>query len=983
MFEDDPKRNLIEDARVWISGVEVTSRLTSAVTITKVGRGSHNTVQFTLSNASDGFVLNERNLDSSLPLNERFYTGGSPAEHGESIKLAMFQYKNDETRNPIDEQTGERRWPLSVNSTILHSLDTIFVAERWPYSQQTLYYPAFKGYVETKTISENFVNGQSNITVTGFDIRALISRMRLQMNYVITNALAPVSFNSGATSNADTLNAFDPVVQEGIFSDLQNPSQWTTPVAGLSLKDTIEFLVTGTITETEEIQIPGYSSEIRDKILSTSREEVARRGVGRMKTGIVVSYPNGGGESANDVRILEEWHRLCLFGVPDQGDDLEVSDEAQDAVSADLPDEDADTLNLTLGQRLLFSTSSRPWTPEETERHGQGSTWDGPTAPHAMSLHFLLPSTGGGMNGVTSFTVDQGSDERRWQSRMSIIEDYLDNLDYHIAVTGAGDMVIEFPMYDFQPDRFGEFEEAFRVRHDGEGKSITFDDDRPNVPACMIMTAGYNPDVERIGQLEDAAVEEEFTSVLRVVLLAPVVASRIGMNIERTSLPFALDDVCRLRQFAVLRFQRKLAEANNLAVDLVYRPLLFPNRPLHESKRDRMGWISQVTSTVPPSRMHMGHATIGAVLKYVRKPVTLANGDIEYRLITGSKTLPLSYTGEGPAMNSSRGILISDTSPTDLDITADPCDGSTRGAPAVDYLSLDNAIGLVFDENAAQSCSKSADDLAADVRSLWERLQQLALDELRLRLELTCTFRDPVVDTNEPFDPDLHSIYPARAFDLVVYRWDFSAGTQEDYEAVGALGKSIGLQWGGDAPTFESAPTIADVQEKIFERVNFHLSNTSTRFKDGGSGTPYIYGGAFNKQDPSPKSIGVDCSGLIVDCYVYAGLMSRDTRPNSSQLAGIFPSTDNPRPGDILFVGKGRITHCVLIGEAGYPSVVGASGGTKDTTTLKKASDKNARVKTFSNYVPGIRPESEVQGFATPFDNLVSSIPFLNHFSLP
>ena len=979
IFEDNPKRNLIEDARIWISGVEVTARLTSSVTISIMGRGSYNTATFTMSNASDGFILNERNIDTNLSDSDKFVTGGNPAEHSEAIKKAIFLHKDDSVRNPVDPQTGERRWPLVAHSLVLHAMDPVFVVGRWPYTADTLYYPAFKGYIETKPTNEDFPTGKSNITVTCFGIRAPMGKMRAQMNYNIMSTFTQVSGLGGEVSGSEEfLNAFDPTVQAGFFRDLQKPSAYTTPIAGMSLKDSIEFLVTGEVTETDEIEKSGFSFDLGNTVIDNSRDDVSKNGIGEMRTGIVVSYPAGDGESREDVKILEEWHRLCLFGVPIQdkrNSSSVMSTEAEDAaaeLNKELPEEDGDALDLTPGQKRLFRTNSRPWTAEEAEDHGNQCVWGGSTAPDAMSIHFLLPSDGGGMNGITQYTRDAGSSERKWQSRLSIIEEYLETLDYHWFVTGAGDIVVEFPMYDFEPSRFGEFEEAFTIRFDGEGKSLTFDDDRPNVPTAMVVTAGYNPNVESVGQLVDAALGESEATVLRVIMYAPVLAARIGMTIEKFSMPFALDDICRLRQFAVLRFQRKLAEANTMAIDFIYRPLLTPNRPILETRRGRMGWTSQVTSSVPPSRMEFGHATTSVVTKYVRKPGVDDNGNTVYRLITGSSTMPLSYNGSGPGMNASRGILIGDTGPNDFDLDADPCDGSTTGAPSADYglIGGTGVLGTIYEDTASENCSKSPDDLAGDVKALWEMLRDAADRNYSLKLKLTCTSRSILVETNEMITPDLHQVYPARAFDISITRWDGNVGTAEDYNAVGNLGVSLGLQWGGDIPSFSTTPSIDKIQNLIIGRAKFHVSR----------GTPYIYGGSFNKTDASPKNVGCDCSGFIIDCYREAGIIGRDDRTTAAGLQAMFPATKEPRPGDMVFAGKNNTSHVAMIAESGNPDVYGASGGSQGTDTIAIADSKNAKVKFISGYVGGIR--TDIRGYATPYDDLTDSRPALAHFSL-
>lgn len=64
-------------------------------------------------------------------------------------------------------------------------------------------------------------------------------------------------------------------------------------------------------------------------------------------------------------------------------------------------------------------------------------------------------------------------------------------------------------------------------------------------------------------------------------------------------------------------------------------------------------------------------------------------------------------------------------------------------------------------------------------------------------------------------------------------------------------------------------------------------------------GTPYRFGGN------SPQ--GLDCSGLVEMTYRAAGI--RVPRTTDEQFR-VLPSTDTPRPGDLLFFGSGsKATH--------------------------------------------------------------------------
>ncbi len=930
IFTDNPRQELLEGARVWIAGVEVTARINTAISVTRSGTGGIGSVNFGLSNANEGFTLTQANVGG------QFQTAGNPGEYSEAIKKALFEYKSNKLINGRDPRTGERRWPLAVNSLMLHTFDPVWVVESWPYTQEDLWIPSFKGYVESKPVSEDYISGRSTIQVSCSDIRTIMGRMRVQMNYLIANQLALVTdTTTGEGGDEDTLNALDPVIQDGLFADLQQPTILTTPLAGLSLKDTIEFLVTGRITETQEFKLPGYSNAARQEFLARLAAEpvMSAKGVGKMKMGIAVAYPRRDGKSPEDVRMLEEWHRLSLFGVTG-------SDRS-------LPEDLAEDLSLTPGQRQLFSANGRPWTTAEVEEHGSLCTWDGPTAPHNMSVHFLLPSTEGGMTGITGFTTDSLSPERKWQSRLSIIEDYLGALDYHMTVSPVGDILVEFPMYDFKPESFGEFTEAFTVKHDGQGKSSQHEQGIASVPTAMIVTAGYNPQIETLGQLTPANFNESESTVLRVVLQAPVLASRIGMSVEPYTMPFALDSVCRLRQFAVLRFQRALSEANSLSLELVYRPLFMPNRPIRETFRDSMAWISQVSIQNHPGRpREYGHASTSLTLKYVRE----RDEDGVYRLVTGSEYMPLSYTGEGVAMEPQRGILIDDS----LSVQG-ACGEEAVGAPPQDF-------GSVLPGDPSEGCETDEGLLASDVMALWSLLRNQARSRLALDLTLTCTHRSGDSESHENITPDLHILSPARAFDISITKNTGASGDEIDYQRVGEMGQELGLAWGGASPS--TTASVSKMRALALDRATFHVNRS----------TDYVFGGTFD----TAHFMGVDCSGFIVDCYRVAGILSRsDSARTADQLEKRFQAVTKPQPGDLAFFGGIGATHVMMVDQGGV-ALVGASGGTQNVQTITQARAAGARVKRIAS---GIKYRKDFRGYASPFQGLRTPTAFINHFS--
>lgn len=971
VYSDDPNRTLLSGVRVWISGVEVTSRLTSAVQVNTVGRGGHNTCSFTLSNANNGFFLSEDNV------NGEWADGGDPGEYGEQIKFALYQFKNNNTVNPVNAETGTRRWPLAVNSPVIHALDPVFVAVRWPYSATERWIPKFKGYIESKPHNADYTKNTRHLSVSCFDIRALMAHMRVQMNYLITNEAGGIAISAESTGEAGTstgrLNAYDPVVYEGIISDLQLPTNLSTPLAKLTFEETIQLLIVGgTLLKPDvdpgngaEAAQPGFLERIFNFFGGTSvdpeeEDEGAADGVTRQLAGVAdssdkaydvkaigrfkfnlgpVRWPAGTGLTSDDIEIMESWHRLTLFGLENAGD---------------------------------------PWTRSQVELHGAECNWEGETAPHAMQLFMLMPSSGSGMSALTEYTQDSGSATRTWSSRKTILEEYLEKIDYQWMVTGDGSISVEFPTYDMIPSQWGEWAEAFTVRHDGEGKSANFDDNRPNVPTIVQATGSYDPSaLDGSSELfADALLRGDGLSLTntRVTLYAPVLAGLLGARVERVSFPF-VTDVCRLRQFATLHFQRKLAEASSLSVNMVYRPVFMPNRILHETGYDRYAWVSSVSESFSNQPDH-GSPSTSVTLRYVRK----LGEDGNYNGILGSANMPLSFNGSGPGINPERGIIITESfAPgTDLD-TRTVCPGDTlTGRPASllgAVAALRSGSSITAADFVPEECSTSEDDLSGTARSLWRKLQAQAKTKYGLDLELICTHNPG--DKHEVIDPYGHDENPSNSFDIAITRADGSDGTADDFGAVGALGIELGLAWGGKAP--EASKAIEETQQLILERCEYHLARK----------TPYIWAGHGPDAPDAPGYPGADCAGAVTDCFRYAGIINDRQAFGAGGYRDLFPEVEgrDPLPGELGFYHSGSnpsvsATHVVMVKEKvsdGVFSVYSQSGPGSAATSIEKARANGWHMKLKSSQLY----RKDFIGFGAVFDVVAAATGYLNHFSVP
>lgn len=340
-FREDQHQAFFVDVMVYVAGFDVTNWITGSVRITIVARDGWNTVSFTLQNANDNFVITPENIKGKW----RTDSGLSPI-YSEKAKKDIYDYKNGHADNRIDidspwsalskndihqlKQTGggltkgmtaekvepsilaavgARMWPLDPYRVIFHKHDPIRVFYHHPLTPEDGWLPGFTGYLDTYSFDDNYENGESTISISGYDIRALAQKMRLAQNPISSSGNAFV-VNVEQRLEAKIFMSFN---SNKLLKDSIAPGgKYTTFLAEKNFEDVIRTLTVG------------------DPIRKVG-------GIGSMQWGETITYLGDPNNKSDAVPLLENWHTLSLLGyVRTRDGGSETVDNTYDAIITNL-----------------------------------------------------------------------------------------------------------------------------------------------------------------------------------------------------------------------------------------------------------------------------------------------------------------------------------------------------------------------------------------------------------------------------------------------------------------------------------------------------------------------------------------------------------------------------------------------------------------------------------------------------------------------
>lgn len=671
-YQEQQRQVQIYDYLVYINGVEV-SYYSKSIEVTHTDRKAPGSATIILANPYDQWVMTVANLKGAYRMaNDRYserpkylmyskkkaYSANLVITRSASANGSTFggtinksaeniQAETDQTLVATKAEDFLERYSFGPGSCIFSKMDTVRVYIRDPYSDPDVtdrWIPFFTGTVDSKPLVTNFITGESTVTLNCFDIRHSMQGMRVSINPFRNILPLPGGTSAGGVQQS-TASDKAAVIRfssnsAGFFKDFYPDvnqavnSVYTNIFAGKTFVDAISMIITGKV---------GWVNNGGAGI-------DAGPGVGLFTNGTVYRYANknqpvknGGAQAINT--DLSGWDNLCLFG--------SVGDF---------------------------------WTHAQCVAEGEDSFYDGGSHPFTGQLHWLVPGAGLAVSSLIQEAAGGVSDvaaSPEWTDRYSLLTQIATQVDYEFTVTGTGDIVFEFPMYDFKPENFSQHPGVYQTEMHVKSENISDESGEvvSGLECVSISSQLANREAQAAQNAEDT--KQINVSNWRVLVFSNTLAAKYGAKVQSVSFT-GVKDQGGMNKLALVEFQKRLAEANKLSLDMVFRPYLRPNRPFlyAERNRARLGKITSVSFTMPVFQ----EPTMGLSLGCVRLPLYNAStGTTTFQHITGAEAMALSYNEileppsdliNGVTGNGDRGINIQTaTTPTTDGVSADGTQG--------------------------------------------------------------------------------------------------------------------------------------------------------------------------------------------------------------------------------------------------------------------------------------------------------------------
>jgi hypothetical protein len=624
IFQEQKHQVYYHQVRVFIFGTDVSDWLTGNVIIRQADRDGVNSCSFSLVNPLQTWEYTRDNVNGDFRLsgppyseigkkqimdrkaNNRFNIQHPvvllgpqvvKTDSGQKIDTVTLGLINGQNQvSDLGQSTGETtvsRYQFFPGSLVFHKYDPVRVFVANPLDPSLSQWACvFTGYLDVKPFSQDYTTGLSMLNIQCQDIRILMQNMRTQIN---PSQEIGGEYYLQTTTQKNGKPVAKAGVEAGIFGDqtavgsIGKAARRSHVLGGLTWRQSINYLMFG------ESQGTMGSAEAGTSVTEEPSSKLPRDtgvAIGKLKL-----VPDTTFDPADDQikkrQILENWNSKLVFGP--KGDWL------------------------TTEEMFQVGTQTVP-----------GEAY----SPDATYVRFLTPAEGTPSHNMIQFNFDANILTRvEFVSKFELLGQMCKSVDYQFYVSPWGDVIFEFPMYDFNPRDFGDWEGLYTYNHHVRLDQVN-DEGGPVVTGLTIESDFLQKDVSPPTANASNTGNLSLTSNAIRTVFSNLLANRLGVVVEVETRP-GITDQKRLSQLAMMEFSKRLASFDPFEFEAEYRPLVGVNRPVLHCPRSRIGITKNTTVTWPIRDA----VTSNLELVYVRK----LDEDGRFRYITGAEASPVNY----------------------------------------------------------------------------------------------------------------------------------------------------------------------------------------------------------------------------------------------------------------------------------------------------------------------------------------------------
>jgi hypothetical protein len=277
---------------------------------------------------------------------------------------------------------------------------------------------------------------------------------------------------------------------------------------------------------------------------------------------------------------------------------------------------------------------------DPSQVYGSFGGFSGDTAPDKGLLHIMLPSKSfEHYNQIVEQSIipPQLAAATEFDSRLDIIKKYICTyLWYQVQETPKGDVVAEFPMFDFTPYDLGSYGKTNLI-NDSQTESVAFSEDDSKAYTWITVTGTPT----QLEQLNSSLPEEirQYAYMAHGILVNLI--PRYGIRVLPVYNPLLRDDPSRI-YFLKVAAAKAVADIRSAHSTLgLSDPSIICNRPYLLSYKNILGLLLRVEHSI----QYQSSANCSLDLNYVRLAQPIGKNQYKFMIIGGDDQAakPLSY----------------------------------------------------------------------------------------------------------------------------------------------------------------------------------------------------------------------------------------------------------------------------------------------------------------------------------------------------